>query len=71
LTTYEGAGVIVTSMKLEQSASRDDTEGVFPGRVPVTALAQLSALHPFWSHERALGTMAKARKKDKSLILYR
>ena len=44
LRTYEVAGVTVTSMKLEQSAAREVTSGIFPVRVPVTALAQLSAL---------------------------
>jgi hypothetical protein len=64
--------VTVISIKLEQSALREDSEGTFPARVPVTALAQLSALH--WlslSQERTLGTIAKARKKDKSLIVVR
>jgi|HubBroStandDraft_4_1064222.scaffolds.fasta_scaffold1053864_2 hypothetical protein len=42
--TYDGAGVTVVSWKLEQSAWREVTSGTFPARVPVTALAQLSAL---------------------------
>jgi hypothetical protein len=44
---YVVAGVTVTNMKLEQSAFLDERGG-FAGTfaVPVTALAQLSALHP-------------------------
>jgi hypothetical protein len=42
---YEVAGVTVTIMKLEQSAEREVTSGILPVRVPLTALAQLSATH--------------------------
>jgi hypothetical protein len=40
----EVAGVTVTTMKLEQSLAREVMSGTLPGRVPVTALAQLLAL---------------------------
>lgn len=68
---YEGFGVTVVRWKLEQSAAREDTSGTFPGRVPVTALAQLSALHLSLSgvRVRAIWAIAKARMKDKSLII--
>jgi len=65
LRTYDVAGVIVILMKLEQSAIREVTSGTFPGRVPVTALAQLSALHP----QRTPWAIAKARMKEKSFII--
>lgn len=42
---YVGAGVTVTSMKLEQSRRLDVMLGTLPSRVPVTARAQLLALH--------------------------
>lgn len=35
----------VINIKLEQSDLRTETAGSLPGRVPVTPLAQLSALH--------------------------
>lgn len=54
----------VISMKLEQSLMREVSSGTFPARVPVTALAQLSALHA----ERAPWASAKAKIKDKSFI---
>jgi len=56
--------VTVTSMKLEQSLMREVPSGIFPGRVPVTALAQSLALHA----ERAPWASAKAKIKDKSFI---
>ena len=68
LRTYVVAGVTVTCMKLEQSAMRELTSGTFPGRVPVTALAQLSALHPVVVQERTPWAIAEARIKDKSFI---
>jgi hypothetical protein len=69
--TYEGAGVTVVSWKLEQSAAREVASGFFPIRVPVTALAQLSASQLSLSGVRVktLWAMAKARMKDKSLII--
>ena len=57
--------MIVTCMKLEQSSIREVTSGTFPDRVPVTALAQLSALHS----ERTPWAIAKARIKDRSFII--
>jgi hypothetical protein len=65
LRTYDVAGVTVIFMKLEQSSMREVTSGTFPDRVPVTALAQLSALHP----QRTPWAIAKARTKDKSFII--
>jgi hypothetical protein len=71
LRTYEVAGVTVISMKLEQSAARDVTSGIFPVRVPVTALAQLSALQLSLSGVTAKPpwAMAKVRMKDQSFII--
>jgi hypothetical protein len=63
--TYVVAGVTVTSIKLEQSALRELTGGIFPVTVPVTALAQLSAMHA----ESTPCAKAKARMKDKSFII--
>lgn len=65
LRTYDVAGVTVISMKLEQSAIREVTSGIFPVRVPVTALAQLSALQS----ERTPWAMLKARMRCKSFIV--
>ena len=36
----------VAFMKLEQSANRDDRDGLMLALVPLTSLKQLSALHP-------------------------
>lgn len=43
--TYAVDGVTVTSIKLEQSSSLDVIGGILPATVPVTARAQLLALH--------------------------
>jgi len=61
----EVAGVTLISMKLEQSCIREATSGIFPLRVPVTALAQLLSLHPA---ERAPWASAKDKINDKSFI---
>jgi hypothetical protein len=68
--TYEVAGVTVTRMKLEQSDSRAETSGTFPGRVPVTALAQLSALQSLRAKtlEKAPSARPKARMQYRSFI---
>jgi hypothetical protein len=57
-------------MKLEQSTAREVTSGIFPVRVPVTALAQLSALQLSLSGvtARPPWAMAKAKMKDQSFI---
>lgn len=55
----------VTSMKLEQSFLREVSSGIFPVRVPVTALAQPSALHA----ERTPWTSVRAEIKDKGFII--
>lgn len=52
--TYDVAGVTVTNMKLEQSFIREVMSGIFPVRVPVTARAQLLALHTEGEAEMAL-----------------
>lgn len=59
--TYDTAGVTVTIMKLEQSAMREATPGVLPALVPVTARAQLLALH---SWARTPETRAKPARAD-------
>ena len=70
LGTYEVAGVTVTSIKLEQSFSREVTSGIFPVRVPVTPLAQSSALQAVVETARPTWAMAKARIKDESFISF-
>jgi len=71
MRTYEVAGVTVISMKLEQSSAREVTSGIFPVRVPVTALAQLSALQLSLSGvtARPPWAMAKASMKDQNFIV--
>lgn len=61
----------VINMKLEQSSLRIDTSGNLPGRVPVTALAQLSALHSLRSKtlERAPWARPRARMQEKTFIV--
>lgn len=60
----------MVNMKLEQSAMRTDTAGSFPGRVPVTALAQLSALQALRARilERTPWARPKAMIQDRTFI---
>lgn len=58
--TYVGSGVTVAVWKLVQSALRDSM-GARPGRVPVTARAQLSAAQARLSKALAMTAAAKER----------
>lgn len=57
-------------MKLEQSSMRTDTAGSLPGRVPVTALAQLSALQSVCVRilEKVPWARPKAMMQDRTFI---
>ena len=55
----------VVNWKLEQSTMREVKSGIFPVRVPVTPLAQLSAEHT----EVTEWAMAKARMMYQSFLI--
>jgi hypothetical protein len=57
--------VTVVNWKLEQSTMREVISGIFPVRVPVTPLAQLSAEHK----EVTEWAMAKARMMYESFLI--
>jgi hypothetical protein len=69
--TNTGAGVTVTSMKEEQSASRLARDGLRLTSVPLTPRKQLFALHSLRAPRptaKALLAVAKARKSVEVLI---
>jgi hypothetical protein len=60
--------VTVASIKLEQSSAREVMSGTLPERVPVTALAQLFALHSSLSKVRERVPWPKARTTKRAEI---
>jgi hypothetical protein len=69
--TYDVAGVTVTCWKLEQSAIREVTSGILPVRVPVTARAQLLALHAVVAADRTPETKSNPVKADVRYMMVR
>jgi hypothetical protein len=63
--------VTVINIKLEQSDLRTETAGSLPGRVPVTPLAQLSALHSLRAKklEKTPCARPKAKVQYRTFIL--